>query len=232
MKKVIFIAQAKGGVGKSILAYLTALSMFQEESSLFADCDSSTETSTKQLHFMGSDRTETVSLLNHEGVLVRDKLISYLDSLKNTPHHTIVLDMGAPESEQLPALFQFDIPLKELADLLDFDIHFRIVIGGGGAYKSSMEYAIKLLKALKNEFKVELWESKTTFNNFIQLEDELKSNAEKLGLPLIQFGNFAPSTDIGSTILDGIRRGLTLDEYPIGAKLRLMAEIKNIQQNG
>lgn len=231
-KKILIICQAKGGVGKSILSYLTALSMYEDDNCLFVDCDSSTQTSTRQLKFLGEDRTETISLLDSEGILIRDKLISYLESIKDTPFHTVVFDLGAPESEQLPALFQHDVPLQELAEELGFDFQFNVVIGGGGAYAASMDYLGKLITALGNEFKIELWQSKTSFNSFPELGEELKSIAGKLDLNLITFGNFSPNSDIGSTILNGIRLGYTLQQYSVGSRIRLSSEIKNIRKHG
>jgi hypothetical protein len=92
---------------------------------------------------LGEDRTETLSLLNDKEVLVRDKFIAYLESLVDTPFNDIYFDFGAPESEQLPALIERDLPFKEFLDELDFQAHFHIVVGGGGAYTSSVEYLQK-----------------------------------------------------------------------------------------
>ena len=41
MKKLHFISQAKGSVGKSLLMYLFALKNYQDRSCLFVDLDSS-----------------------------------------------------------------------------------------------------------------------------------------------------------------------------------------------
>lgn len=49
MKKLSFIVQAKGGVGKSLLVYLIGLSEENNESSFFVDVYASTKTSCKQL---------------------------------------------------------------------------------------------------------------------------------------------------------------------------------------
>jgi cellulose biosynthesis protein BcsQ len=51
MKKIHFIAQAKGGVGKSLLMYLFALKFGHDSSIFFVDLDSSTESSKRQLKF-------------------------------------------------------------------------------------------------------------------------------------------------------------------------------------
>ena len=227
MKQLHFIVQAKGGVGKSLLTYLFGLTKQQDEPSLFVDVDSSTQTSTRQLTFLGEDRTETLSLLNDKEVLVRDKFIAYLESLVDTPFNDIYFDFGAPESEQLPALIERDLPFKEFLDELDFQAHFHIVVGGGGAYTSSVEYLQKMLKALNQQFEVSVWRSITTFSNFPILAQELQTNCKKLGLTLRQFGDFEPSSNLGSQILDGIRKGYGIGDYQTGAKIKLKKELND-----
>ncbi|MHA4737086.1 P-loop NTPase family protein [Dyadobacter sp. MSC1_007] len=227
MKQLNFILQAKGGVGKSLLTYLLAVAEQNSEKSLFVDLDSSTGTSTRQLRFLGDLRTEAVSLLNEKQVLVRDSLISYLESLAETPFDRIYFDLGAPESEQLPALIERDIPFKDFVDELGCKANFHIVIGGGGMYKSSVDYLQKLLMALQNEFEVTVWQSITTFNNFAQLGEELERNCKALGLRFRKFADFDPGSNLGSHILDGIRKGYSIGEYQTGAKLRLKKELND-----
>jgi len=225
MKQLHFIIQAKGGVGKSLLTYLLALTQQDSPGSLFVDVDSSTQTSTRQLHFLGDSRTESLSLLNDKEVLVRDNLISYLESLAESPFETIYFDFGAPESEQLPALLERDVPFREFLDELGCEAHFHVVVGGGGAYASSVAYLQKILKALQEQFEVTVWKSLTTFNNFPVLAEELQRNCQLMHLALKGFGDFEPSSNLGGQILDGIRKGYQLAEYQTGARLRLKKEL-------
>jgi len=51
MKSFYFNIQSKGGSGKSMLTYLQALKHEKNEKAAFVDLDSSTQTSTRQLHF-------------------------------------------------------------------------------------------------------------------------------------------------------------------------------------
>jgi len=139
MKKLHFIAQSKGGVGKSLLMYLMALKNHHKENCLFVDMDASTFTSRRQLSFVDEDKLDTVSLLNERAAIQRDNLFVYLDKLSRSRYQEVYIDLGAPESEQLPALIEFDdvqLPLREFAD--DMDIEFHIVIGGAGAYNASV----------------------------------------------------------------------------------------------
>ena len=226
MKQLHFIVQAKGGVGKSMLTYLLGLARDNDKNqSLFVDVDSSTQTSTRQLKFLGENRTETLSLLNSNEALVRDNLVTYLESLIDVPFHNIYFDLGSPESEQLPALNNRDLSLKEFMDELGFKAHFHIVIGGGGAYKSSIIYMKRVIDSLNGDFDVTIWKSITTFNNFQNLAEELAENCKKMKLPLRQFGDFDPSSNLGSQILDGVRKGYSLSDYQTGARLRLKKEL-------
>ena len=226
MKQLHFIVQAKGGVGKSMLTYLLGLAKDDDKNqSLFVDVDSSTQTSTRQLKFLGENRMETLSLLNDKEVLVRDNLVSYLESIVNLHFNNVFFDFGAPESEQVPALIDRDLPLKEFMEELEFKAHFHIVVGGGGAYKSSVDYMKKILKSLNGDFDVTIWKSITTFNNFQNLAEELAENCKKMNLPLRQFADFDPSSNLGSQILDGVRKGYSLSDYQTGARLRLKKEL-------
>ena len=226
MKNLHFIVQAKGGVGKSMLTYLLGLARDNDKNqSLFVDVDSSTQTSTRQLKFLGENRTETLSLLNEKEVLVRDNLVTYLESIVDVPFNNIYFDCGAPESEQIPALIERDLPLKEFMEELGFKAHFHIVIGGGGAYKSSIDYMKKILKSLNGDFEATIWKSITTFNNFKNLGDELSDNCKKMNLPLRQFADLDPSSNLGCQILDGVRQGYSLGDYQTGARLKLKKEL-------
>ena len=225
MKQLHFIVQAKGGVGKSMLTYLLALAKENDAQSLFVDVDSSTQTSTRQLKFLGEDRMETLSLLNEKEVLVRDNFVTYLESIVDVPFKSIYFDCGAPESEQIPALIERDLPLKEFMEELGFIAHWHIIIGGGGAYKSAVDYMKKIMKSLNGDFDVTIWKSITTFNNFQNLAEELAENCKKMQLPLRQFADFDPSSNLGNQILDGIRKGYSLSDYQTGAKLKLKKEL-------
>lgn len=224
-RKINIICQAKGGVGKSLITYLLAICKQNQSDCLFVDVDSSTKTSMHQLQFLGENRTEMLSLFNNNEVLIRDQLFAYLESLQGSPFSEFFLDFGAPESEQLPALLERDLPFKEFCEALNLTVHFNIIIAGGGAYAASMAYLQKMLKALKNEFGITVWQSITTFGNSNYLTNELQMNCKKLNIPLRQFGDFEPNSNLGSQILDGIRRSFNLEDYQIGAKIKLKREL-------
>jgi hypothetical protein len=226
MKKLHFIAQSKGGVGKSLLMYLMALKNHHKENCLFVDMDASTFTSRRQLSFVDEDKLDTVSLLNERAAIQRDNLFVYLDKLSRSRYQEIYVDLGAPESEQLPALIEFDdvqLPLREFAD--DMDIEFHIVIGGAGAYNASVEYLLKMVKVIADDFEITVWESVTGFRKFSDLARELAENCESMGLTFRKFGDFEPETYVGSGILSGVSKGLALENYDRGPRKRFEREL-------
>ncbi|OJV22389.1 MAG: hypothetical protein BGO21_14050 [Dyadobacter sp. 50-39] len=224
-RELHFIVQAKGGVGKSLHTYLRALSE-ASRLSLFVDLDSSTKTSSRQLAFLGPDRFEAFSLLDNRERLMRDLFIGYVESLSGSPFEKVFLDFGAPESEQLPALITRDIDLKEWCDELGMTAVFHIIIGGGGAYLASIQFLEKMRAALNSRFQMVIWQNLFGFAQFPALSRELEENCSVLGLDLRRFGDFEPASLLGGQILDGIRNGYALKDYPPGARLRLKKELR------
>jgi len=226
MKNLHFIVQAKGGVGKSILMYLFALKNFRNRKCLFIDVDASTQTSTRQLKFVHQDQSDVANLLDEKGLLIRDNLLAYLQRIAKEDFEEAYFDFGAPESEQLPALMEYDIPLKAFAEGLGFEITFHIVIGGGGAYNPSIDYLLKMFDLVKTDFEIVVWQSMATFRKFPHLTQELRENCHNTGLAFCRFGDFEPESFLGAEILTGIRKGLALDAYTIGPRLRLQKELQ------
>ena len=225
-RKFHYILQAKGGVGKSLYAYLRALSE-KDHSTLFVDLDSSTHTSERQLAFLGSSQMETFSLIDKREMLVRDIFAGYVESLSETQFDVIYMDFGSPESEQFPAFLSKDIDFKEWCEELEAEVTFHIIIAGGGAYLACVEYLDKIRRALNGQFRIIAWENLNTFKQFPNLSTELRRNCIGLGIEHREFGDFDANSLLGSQILDGIRQGHGLDQYPPGARIRLRKELRD-----
>lgn len=175
---------------------------------------------------MGADRFEAFSLLDNRERLMRDLFIGYVESLSGSPFEKVFMDFGAPESEQLPALITRDIDLKEWCDELGMTAVFHIIIGGGGAYLASIQFLEKMRAALNSRFQMVIWQNLFGFAQFPALSRELEENCSALGLDLRRFGDFEPASLLGGQILDGIRNGYALQDYPPGARLRLKKELR------
>ena len=226
MKKFHFIAQSKGGVGKSLLMYLFALKYGHNHDTLFVDLDSSTESSKNQLSFIDPDNFDMVSLSDDKEALIRDQLISYLEIVSVSRFEQVYFDMGSPESAQLPALIKYDLPMKEFADELGFEMIFHIVIAAGTAYKPSVNYLTQMIQTVGADFKIIVWKSITSFRKFPELADELEANCRKLKLEFRQFGDFEPGSNLGALILDGARLGYGLKDYQPGVRMKLRGQLR------
>ena len=130
------------------------------------------------------------------------------------------------DSEQFPALISRDLDFEEWCEEIDAEAIFHIVIGGGGAYKPSVEYLQKMIEVLRDKFRILVWENVFSFRQFPKLSDELAANCAALGLEHVRFGDFEANSLLGSQILDGIRKGFPLESYGPGARLRLKKEIR------
>lgn len=224
-RKFHFVLQAKGGVGKSLYTYLKALSQ-AENNTLFVDVDSSTQTSSRQLLFLGNQRLERVSLIDKREVLVRDIFVGYMESLVDCPFEQIYMDFGAPESEQFPALISRDLDFKAWCDELGYDVTFHIVMAAGGAYLACGEYLSKIYDAIQGQFRIIACENIHTFKQYPKLSQELKDHCTEMGIEYGSFGDFDSNSLLGTQILDGIRNGYSLDQYRPGARIRLSKELR------
>lgn len=239
MKTIYFNVQAKGGTGKSFLTVLQALKEEKNESALFVDLDSSTQSSMKNLKFLSGKtpaRLFSANLLDDRKKIVRDKLLSTIESLLalKDGYEKFYLDFGAPESEQFPALISHDLKPK---DLKAFEEHlgvkfvFNIIVAGGTAYVSCTEYMSNLATLLDGMFEVNILANKFTFYNFSHLLEELKENAEK-NTKLISsfkpFGDIDVSSDTGKAIMVNIEQGRGYDDLSFSAKLKINNELENV----
>lgn len=125
---------------------------------------------------------------------VRDKFVGYMESLEKSSFERIYMDFGAPESEQIPALIQRDIPFKEFCDELGFTVAFNIIIGGGGASKVSVDYLQKLVSVVDCKSDTVVCENITSFNQFPASSD--------VGVTIrLGIGNFHHNASLNFTCL-------------------------------
>lgn len=219
------ICQAKGGSGKTFLATLIAHVYAQknDKNVLFVDMDSSTNSLSKNIAgLIREENKEKVSLLNTKQVLVRDLLISYIESLSDLHFTKIYADMGAPESEQLPSIFN-DLNFAEFCDELKINVKYNIVITAGG-YVAAIEYLKKMMLVVDND-SIVVWKNITSFNNYPNLSDELEANCNKLQLQLREFGDFDHSTNLGNLVISSITKSIPLSEFSTGARIKMKGEL-------
>lgn len=227
MKTINIVLQSKGGSGKSTYTALVALKYATDNSVAFIDLDNSTRSSMRQLKHLGENRLEFASLANEKDMLIRDNLVSYLESLVDAPFEQIFFDTSAGISQEFPAFIEHDLPFEEFLGMLNMTPIFHVVIAGGNAYAPCVEYLQNLYRVIENKSSIIVWANITSFNQHPELLDELKKNCSLMDLRFEKFGDFDPQSSLGNQILNNIRLGLPLEEYTPGAKLRMMKDLKD-----
>lgn len=232
-KQVHFIVQSKGGVGKSFLTYLIALKNQFETNAAFFDLDSSTQTSVNQLKFLkDKNRVYKISLLDDRKKIIRDRLFTSIKKIVEIPDfQTYFLDFGAPESEQLPALFSIDFKasaLKKFENQINTTFIFHVVIAGNTAYMASMEYLKSMIQTLSGHFPIIAHANENSFYGFQEILDEAKNYCTKNQVEFRCFGDIDTQSHIGNQILNLIQQGAGIEAYDILEQLRIEEEFEKL----
>src|SRR5664279_2779051 len=183
MKTFYYNIQSKGGAGKSMLTYLQALKHEQNDKVAFVDLDSSTQTSTRQLHFLSrqeANRLFSVDIFDQLKKIEREKLYDVLQAFNSQPFEDIYIDFGAPESEQLPSLFSLDFSIDEFDEFekeLEASFVFNVVMSGGTSYASTFDYLKNLVSIVQGKFDIVMCLNELTFRNYPLLVEQLEDFA-------------------------------------------------------
>ena len=150
-KKVLFITQAKGGSGKSVLAFMLAE---KYKHAIILDLDDATTTSMKQLAYRNPIK---VSFLDETTKRIdRGAFNKLFESMDNSPVELFIADLGASVAEQLPKYFILSgiDAITDLLQLSEIDLQLICVIGGGNIFKSTMEYLTELVDSVNGHLQV------------------------------------------------------------------------------
>src|SRR5258706_2117633 len=127
-KKIHFITQAKGGSGKSVLAFMLA-EKYKE--AVILDLDDATTTTLKQLAYRKPIR---VSFLDPTTKRIdRGAFNGLFESVIEAPKELFIADLGASVAEQLPKYFSMN-GVDVIMDILqksDIQLQLVCVVGGG-----------------------------------------------------------------------------------------------------
>lgn len=238
MKTFYFNVQSKGGSGKSMLTYLQALKYERDEKVAFVDLDSSTQTSTKQLHFLTEQegsRLFSVDIFDSLKKIEREKLFDVLQAFNELSFNDIYIDFGAPESEQLPALFSLDFTVEEFKEFeteLKAKFVFNVVLSGGPGYTASFNYLKNLTEIAKGKLEIVIWLNEMTFQNYPLLIDECHEFAKKAKgyiSKVLRFGDIHIDRNSGQIITENIRKGKGNSAYTaFTAKTIIKREIAKV----
>lgn len=145
-KKIHFITQAKGGSGKSVLAFMLA-EKYRE--AVILDLDDATTTTIKQLAYR---KPVKVSFLDPTTKRIdRGAFNGLFESVIEANKELFIADLGASVAEQLPKYFAMngvDV-IMNLLHASDIQLQIVCVVGGGNIFKATMEHLVELVESTK-----------------------------------------------------------------------------------
>ncbi len=143
-KKIYFITQAKGGSGKSVLAFMLAEKYKQ---AAILDLDDATTTTLKQLAYRKPVKVSFLDPITKR--IDRGAFNSLFESVTETSKDLFIADLGASVAEQLPKYFSLNgiETIVELLQTSSIQLQLVCVVGGGNIFKATMEYLDELVLA-------------------------------------------------------------------------------------
>jgi hypothetical protein len=235
MKKINFILQSKGGVGKSMLTYLLALKNEDHPQTYFVDFDSSVKSSTQQLKFLQGRtpaRFAQMNLLDERGKIDRQKLFENLQTLVQKNYEEFYLDFGAPESEQFTSLFSKDYSIDEFKQIeqeLKAEFIFNIVVAGGSSYLPSTHYLHTIVQLNEQSFSINIYLNEFTFQNYKPLLAEVENYAKANHIHSVKyFGDFDADAAPHKNILKTIAEGKGIEAYAFIEKIKIQKELRKV----
>lgn len=150
-KKIIFITQAKGGSGKSVLAFMLAE---KYRRAAILDLDDATTTTMKQLAYR---KPVKVSFLDSTTKRIdRGAFNGLFESVAEEDHELFIADLGASVAEQLPKYFSMNgiEVIMEVLEAGGIQLQLVCVVGGGNIFKATMEYLAELVESTNGHLEI------------------------------------------------------------------------------
>ena len=182
-KKIQFITQAKGGSGKSVLAFMLAE---KHKDAVILDLDDATTTTMKQLAYREPIK---VTFLDYETKRIDRSAFNHLfESVVDADRELFIADLGASVAEQLPKYFSVNgiEVITEVLDQSDIRLQLICVMGGGNIFKATMEYLVELVDSVNGRLEIIV-----AHNGYYPCAPDqsaaLNGYVDSNGLPLIAF---------------------------------------------
>lgn len=188
-KNVTFIAQSKGGTGKSFITYFIAKNK-KKDSSIFIDLDKSTRTSMRLKSFLEEKRVLELSIVDENMKLDRELFLNIFESISKAKNNEWYADLGAPESDELRSFFENEVPareLKQILDEIDIELSIWVIIAGEDAFHASIQYYKKIKDLAGDYFSIVAVKNEGTFHTVQaqevsdQILEELRIQTKKVG---------------------------------------------------
>jgi hypothetical protein len=150
-KKIYFITQAKGGAGKSVLAFMLAE---KYRDAVILDLDDATTTSIKQLAYRKPVKVSFLDPMTKR--IDRGAFNGLFESVVEANMGLFIADLGASVAEQLPKYFAMNgiDAIMEVLDISNIQLQIVCVVGGGNIFKATMEYLAELVGSTKGSLQI------------------------------------------------------------------------------
>ncbi len=228
LKKVNFIVQSKGGVGKSLFAWFAA-QVKKEQPVMFVDLDKSTRTSTRLTQLLGQQKVAQADILDVEKKLDRVKFMNMFEDFAQLDYHEFFVDLGAPESDEFKSMLEFDFPADLVAaELKSLNIVLKIyvVIAGTDAYGACMDFHTKLFQLTDGAIETTMLLNEGTFGGFEKLQ-HIHTSLQKLGIDYVAFGNIGQA-DSGKEIIQVITDSADVTTLRLASRMLYRRELEKV----
>ena len=150
-KKIYFITQAKGGSGKSVLAFMLAE---KYPDAVILDLDDATTTTMKQLAYRKPVKVSFLDPMTKR--IDRGAFNGLFESVIESTRTLFIADLGASVAEQLPKYFAMNgVELvREILEANDIQLQLVCVVGGGNIFKATMEYLAELVESTQGRIEL------------------------------------------------------------------------------
>ena len=229
-KQVVFIAQAKGGVGKSFVTWFIAQNK-KEQSAGFIDLDKSTRTSTRLKKIVGEKRVLELSILDGNHKLDREMFLNLLELISKTKTEEWFVDLGAPESDELKSFLTNEVPAEELKEILEeinVSLKIYVIIAGQDAFDASLGYYVDMQKLCENYIEVIPVKNEGTFGSIVAMEAGDKV-FENLGIIPKKVGKL-PAGNSANEIITVISSGLPENDLTLAGRRTMKKVLENVKE--
>jgi len=230
MKKMTFILQSKGGVGKSAFAYLLANKNKERKDLKIVDMDNETNTASDQIKFLKPAKHNLINAGTKN--IDRSAFDNFFeDFIYSEKYSSALCDLGATTSEQ------FLVFLKEDGDeiikaliKMDCEIQVCCVVAGSNAFPASAEYCRELFKILPQDDKISKFIVK---NNYFEFTEEqvaaLENVAQKTNSKIQDFNIVSGNVPGVVKEIHGLMEaGKSFDDAKTFTKIRLKEALNNV----
>lgn len=220
-KQVVFIAQSKGGVGKSFITWFIARNK-KESKAAFIDLDKSTRTSDRLKKIVGEKRVIELSIIDGNQKMDREAFLNIFEEISNAKTDEWFVDLGAPESDELRSFFTNDVPADELKEILEeigIDLKILVVLAGEDAFNASVNYYKEITRLTGDNINVIAVKNEGTFGS-LESQEHGDTLLSELGINFVKVGKM-PVGNSANEIIALISGTMSEDKLTLAGKRSL-----------